>query len=208
MERLNRSQFDTVSKLVCSRLNTLPLGLRERRHSNPVAQFVTPMSFLTGVRDGSRLPAGFPQIARRKDALDSIQQLSEGLLRFFSAHVGSFLLREKYGIDDDELSIGDLILFEHKESDFSESIWKLGRVADLQHDSDFVNRIVSIKYCNAKEVIYPDDDRKDLEIKVMVREKIKATHTVCKIYSITSDHIDNDLKEIMKAYCDTKRSVV
>ena len=208
LERLNRSQFDTVSKLVCSRLNTLPLGLRERRNSNPVAQFITPMSFLTGVRDGSRLPAGFPQIARRKDALDSIQQLSEGLLRFFSAHVGSFLLREKYGIDDDELSIGDLILFEHKESDFSESIWKLGRVADLQHDSDFVNRIVSIKYCNAKEVIYPDDDRKDLEIKVMVREKIKATHTVCKIYSITSDHIDNDLKEIMKAYCDTKRSVV
>lgn len=206
LDGLRRGQFDTVSRLTCSRLNTMPLGLRERRNGNPLAQFFSPMSFFNGIRDGTRLPIGFPDIARRRDALDSVQQLSEGLLKFFSAHVGSFLLKEKYVEDEEELSEGDLVLFEHEESEFSNAIkWKLGRIVELQRDSDLVNRIVGIKYSNAAEVTYPDEGRSDLRVKVFTREKIKGTHTVSKIFSITSDYIDNDLKEITRIYCNKSR---
>ena len=110
----------------------------------------------------------------------------------------SFLLRKKWNSDEvDELSVGDLVLFEYKSSAMNVT-WKLGRVANLEHDSDGISRIVSIEYTNCKEIVYPIKGDERTMVKVMKHESRKATNRVVKIYSCGERDINSDIRELVE----------
>ena len=188
--------FTTAISLVTNILNSCPLALKSRS-SMEAASFITPFTFVQGVQSAERVPIGIGTQVDRQEMLDSIEEFSKGLLSFYSAHISSFLLKHKWSQDTpDELNIGDLVLFQHTVSEISSS-WKLGKVEDIEKDSDGEGRIISIRYSNGSEISYPTT--KDDKVKINLRNRTtrRGTHTIVKIYSINETNIDEDIKELL-----------
>ena len=188
--------FTTAISLVTNILNSCPLALKSRSNME-AASFITPFTFVQGVQSAERVPIGIGTQVDRQEMLDSIEEFSKGLYSFYSAHISSFLLKHKWSKDTpDEINTGDLVLFQHTVSEIS-SCWKLGRVEDIEKDSDGEGRIVSIRYSNSNEINYPTSKDKKVKLNLKTRTTRRGTHTIVKIYSINETSIDEDIRELL-----------
>ena len=197
MKGLTYTQFDTVVKNICSTINSMPLALKERTNKSYFAEFITPRSFMIGMRgDGcSSLGVSFP--SSRSSVLEGLDRISSSISTFYASHIGSFLLKSKWNKDsDDPICLGDLVFFEHVSSAMS-STWKLGIVKDLEVDSDGETRIVTVEYSNANETKYPLD-KSETTTRTLKHNTRKGVHTVSKIYTINDREVDEDLRKIIE----------
>ena len=197
MNQLTYTQFDTIIKSMCSIINQMPLALKERNNKSNIAQFVSPRSFMIGIRTADQAPLGISLPVSRSGVLESLDLMSNSLIKFYASHIGSFLLKEKWNENsDEELAEGDLVLFEYLSTKMGVT-WKLGRVSRLDKDSDKEARLVTIEYSNSQEIEYPSSKASKNKVKVIKHYSKKGVTTISKIYTINHKALDDDLKEII-----------
>ena len=200
IQHLSYTQFETIIQAACSYMNACPLALKERTNKCLTAQFITSNSFLTGARSSYRSPLSVPLLDNRNHALENINAMSVGLSKFYSAHIGSFLLKAKWNQDgNDDISIGDMVLIEHTVGK-GLTQWKLALVVKTEEDSDGVSRIVTTRYSNASEIQYPQKDGEDTTVRVIKHDSRRATQRLVKIYSISDRLIDEDLRRLARLH--------
>ena len=193
---LSYTGLDTLLHASSAYINSCPLALTERRDGMTSAEFITPMTFLMGARSSYRSPLTIPLLTNRSQALMDMDKLSRGLSKFYSAHLTSFLLRQKWNTgEDDPLREGDLVLMEHNESR-GPAKYKLAEVTGITKDSDCAARLITLQYSNSSEVCYPVKGDDNTVTRVVKHSTRRATNRLVKIYTITDRLIDSDLRAL------------
>ena len=191
--------FESLAKTAACFLNNLPLATRKRFGGTLASNLITPSSFLLGRDSGHRAPGGIPQIMEnRGHVLAALGQAQEGMLQYFCENIGDLLLRDTWTTTTiTNLQIGDCVLFQ-KETSALTTIWKLGRINNIEEDADGVGRILEIAYVNASEAKLPLKPGETREVKVKKRYTRRSCHTIVKIHAINEPGINKDLAQLNK----------
>ena len=166
-ERLSVLQWETVGDQIANCVNDTPLAMRYVPRDVEQIDLLTPNRLLLG-RNNDRSPAGPMCMNFSPDRI--IEQNERIMTAWFEcwliSHVPKLVDRPKWLDSDDEVKVGDVVLFLKKDKEFAGN-YQYGIVKELEPSKDEVVRKVVVEYVNSSEDVRRQTRRSVRELVVI-----------------------------------------
>ncbi len=150
-ERLSIVQWETLMQQIANSINNLPIGLRKRSQCLENLDIITPNRLILG-RNNERCPnAPLVICADHKMIIETNANIFRAWFQAWITNCVPLLIdRPKWHKTNQEICIGDIVLFLKSEKEFDKQ-YQYGRVCSLQRSNDGNIRKVEVTYRNSNE---------------------------------------------------------
>ena len=184
-EKFHATGLQTLLKLVENQINNMPLGYSygNDQDNTELLKMISPNMLRLG-RNNSRALDGPMRLPRGGELLDRVREVYESWYRIWSqTYIPKLLFRPKWWSDESDLSEGDVVLFQKKDS-VLEHEWTYGRIDQLISGRDGKARRAIVQYQNNKEDFKRTTDR--------------SVRCLVKLFSLDDHSIEEDLELLHK----------
>ena len=150
-ERLSILQWETMGAEIANAINDMPIGYTNYSNDLESLDILTPNRLKLG-RNNDRSPVGPLSVTGKCEKF-----LEENERIFYSwfhqwliSYVPTLLKQQKWFHDDDELSVGDIVIFMKKEGELNVT-YQYGMIESVHRSKDDKVRTVSVRYRNHNE---------------------------------------------------------
>ena len=166
-EKLSVLEWETIGDQIANCINDTPLAMRYVPRDVEQIDLLTPNRLMLG-RNNDRSPAGPLCTNFNPDRL--IEQNERIMTAWFecwlTSHVPKLVDRPKWLDSDDEVKVGDVVLFLKKDKEFAGN-YQYGIVKELEPSKDEVVRKVVVEYVNSSEDVRRQTRRSVRELVVI-----------------------------------------
>ena len=149
--RLSVIQWQTLGQQIVNSINNLPIGLGNKTESLENLDLITPNRLLLG-RNNDRCPTA--PLVLSHDLKKIIAQNSDifktWLKSWLVSYVPTIISKPKWFKNDQDISIGDIVLFSKSEKEFEDQ-YQYGMVMSVCVGKDGRIRTVDVEYKNHNE---------------------------------------------------------
>ena len=151
-ERLSIMQWETLSATISNSINNRPLAIRNSKSSLEALDLLTP-NRLKLARNNERSPEGCVTVVHPDKVLEDNERVFNAWFELWlSVHVPKLIVQPKWFKSDENLKIGDIVLFLKQDSTIS-SNYQYGIVDTVHQGRDKNIRRVTLRYRNNNENI-------------------------------------------------------
>lgn len=152
--RLSVLEWETLCAEIANSINNLPVAIGNETDELENMDLITPNRLKLG-RNNSRSPVGVLEITGK---VDRILQLHSDVFNawweaWLTSAVPKIVPQPKWFNSDEDIKIGDVVLFKRTEGTFAAGTYKFGIVEEVHRGSDNRIRKVVVKYKNANEEV-------------------------------------------------------
>ena len=152
-ERLSVMQWETVAASVANSINNLPLALGNFKGDFESMDLITPNRLLLG-RNNDRCPVGALSVASDLDKIIASNQkiFNSWFENWLLSHVPKLMEQPKWFRNDQDLKVGDVVLFSKQESELNNT-YQFGIIDSVEVGRDNRIRKVTVRYRNNSEKV-------------------------------------------------------
>jgi hypothetical protein len=181
--RLSILEWETLCAEISNSINNLPIVIGNETDELENLDLITPNRLRLG-RNNSRSPIGVMEVT---DRVDRILQLHSGIFdswweAWLTSAVPKLVAQPKWFKNDEDLKVGDVVLFRRTEGSFSGE-YKYGRIDEVHRGSNDRIRSVVIRYKNSTEET--------------VRKTVRAVRSLIVVHKIDEINIMEELGNAM-----------
>ena len=168
-QRLSIMQWETLGASISNSINNMPIVIGSVTSDLENLDIITPNRLRLG-RNNDRSPIE-PVIVEsnpRKIIDDNRKIFQSWFENWLLTHVPKLINQQKWFRSDDQLSVGDIVLFLKNDSVLS-STYQYGMIVNLEQSNDGIVRRVVIKYKNSSENVFRETKRSVRSIVVINR---------------------------------------
>ena len=149
--RLSIIQWETIGSEIANNLNNLPLALGNIVSDFETMDILTPNRLMMG-RNNERSPIGSMEVTTDPSRIFKANQavFETWFENWLLHHVPNLMMQPKWYKSDEDIQIGDVVLFLKNDSTLKSS-YQYGIVQSIQVSSDQKIRKVEVKYKNNNE---------------------------------------------------------
>ena len=150
-EKLSHIQWETLMLQISNSINNLPIGLKNLTSDLENLDLITPNRLILG-RNNNRSPnAPITLCNDHKRLIDRNATIFRAWFKaWLTSYVPTLIERPKWHKTDEEVSIGDIVLFLKSEKEYDEQ-YQYGQICKIHRGRDGLIRKVDVKYKNANE---------------------------------------------------------
>ena len=150
-ERLSHIQWETLMHQISNSINNLPIGLKNLTSDLENLDLITPNRLILG-RNNNRSPnAPLTLCNDHKKIIDRNASIFRAWFKaWLTSHVPTLIQRPKWHKTDEEVCIGDIVLFLKNEKELEDQ-YQYGQISEIFRSRDGLIRKVNVKYKNSNE---------------------------------------------------------
>ena len=181
-ERLSIIQWETLASQISNSINNLPLAIGSVVSDLENLDILTPNRLKLG-RNNERSPTQAVTLVNNPSRIikENSKIFNSWFENWLMSHVPKLLKQQKWFSTNDQVKVGDIILFLKQDSSIN-SEYQYGMVKDVMYGSDGIIRKVVIKYKNHNENAF--------------RETFRSLRTIVVINHVDETDLAKELGEI------------
>ena len=152
-ERLSILQWETLGAEIANAINDMPIGYTNYSNDLESLDILTPNRLKLG-RNNDRSPIGPLSVTGKCDKFlqENERIFNSWFHQWLVSYVPTLLKQQKWFHDDEELSVGDIVIFMKKEGELNVT-YQYGMIESVHTSRDNKIRTVSVRYRNHNESV-------------------------------------------------------
>ena len=153
-EKLSQIQWETLMHQISNSINNLPIGLKNSTSDLDNLDLITPNRLILG-RNNNRSPnAPLTLCNDHKKLIDRNATIFRAWFKaWLTSYVPNLIERPKWHKTDEEVSVGDIVLFLKNDKEYDEQ-YQYGQICEIYRGNDGLVRKADVKYKNHNENVF------------------------------------------------------